>query len=144
MLRFNLPRLTHLQYDIPDLKKEALDSIKSKLSPHNILEEIFSPFTSLSVSPLLSGLNLTQDFARYPAVQAIELEYLHSNSKDAGIRARLPKWLEAMEDGHLPKGAAGIVASLFDKFTIAPQNQCPNNCNSNVSFYCNNCRRTFV
>ena len=122
MLRFNLPRLTYLQYDIPDLKKEALDSIKSKLSPHNILEEIFSPFTSLSVMTSAErSYLLTQGLTRYPAVQAIELEYLHANSKDAGIRARLPQWLEAMENGHLPKGAAGIVASLFDKLTTVSQ-----------------------
>ncbi len=42
-------RLTKLQYDIPDLKEEALKDIQSKLSPHNILEELFSTFTSLCV-----------------------------------------------------------------------------------------------
>ncbi|RPD63866.1 hypothetical protein L227DRAFT_572307 [Lentinus tigrinus ALCF2SS1-6] len=116
------------KYDIPDLKKDALKSIQSKLSPHNILEEIFSTFTSL-----------------YPAVQSIELEYLHAHSNDSGIRARLPKWLEAMEDGHLPRGAAGIVASLIDKLTTLPQmKQCPSGCNGSISNHCNNCGRSYT
>lgn len=37
------------QYDIPSLKEKASDDIKSKLSPGNILEELFSTFTSLYV-----------------------------------------------------------------------------------------------
>ncbi|RDX50130.1 hypothetical protein OH76DRAFT_1403001 [Lentinus brumalis] len=114
------------KYDIVDLKQEALKSIQSKLSPHNILEEIFSTFTSL-----------------YPAVQAMELEYLHAHGGDTGIQARLPKWLEAMEDGHLPKGAAGIVASLLAKYTAPPPPPSPYGCNTTTSMYCNSCRRTY-
>ena len=35
------------QYDITELKQEAMEDIRSKLSVHNILEEIFSTFASL-------------------------------------------------------------------------------------------------
>ncbi|KAI0690191.1 hypothetical protein C8T65DRAFT_817442, partial [Cerioporus squamosus] len=84
------------KYDIPELREKALSSIRSKLTPDNVLEEIFSRFTSVR-----------------PVIQAMELEYLQAHISDDAIQARLPMWMEAMEDGSLPKGAAGIVVSLI-------------------------------
>ncbi|KAI0743835.1 hypothetical protein C8Q80DRAFT_1183395 [Daedaleopsis nitida] len=122
------------KYDIAPLKEKAANDIKAKLSPHNILEEIFSTFTSL-----------------YPGIQEVELEYLHANIKDAGIQARLPSWLEAMEKGLLPKGAAGIVASLIKKLNtpVSPpvtvqlgMKKCPGGCTTS-NYCCQYCGRTF-
>ncbi|KAM5532554.1 hypothetical protein V8D89_013760 [Ganoderma adspersum] len=128
-------RIAH-KYDIASLKEKALNDIKSKLSPGNILEEMFSTFTSL-----------------YPDIQTIEYDYLHANIKDKGIQERLPTWLEAMEEGRLPKGAAGILASLISKLSFPPtlpppatplqpgMKKCPSGCNS--TYYCQNCGHTF-
>ncbi|KAI0779797.1 hypothetical protein C8Q74DRAFT_1199511 [Fomes fomentarius] len=119
------------KYDIVSLKARAADAIKARLSPHNILEEIFSSFTCL-----------------YPGIQAIESEYLHANIKDQGIQARLPLWVEAMEDGRLPKGAAAIITSLLTKLATpsppAPgMRGCPNASCTASSYYCQSCGRTF-
>ncbi|KAI1796416.1 hypothetical protein LXA43DRAFT_1079581 [Ganoderma leucocontextum] len=129
-------RIAH-KYDIASLKEKASNDIKSKLSPSNILEEIFSTFTA----------------SLYPDIQAIELNYLFDIIKDAGVQARLPTWLEGMEERRLPKGAAGIVASLIAKLSIplpaaapAPlessMKKCPRGCST--SYYrCNNCGSNF-
>ena len=45
----SLLMLDDVQYDIVSLKEKASNDIKSKLSPGNILEELFSTFTSLCV-----------------------------------------------------------------------------------------------
>ncbi|TBU43628.1 hypothetical protein BD309DRAFT_91058 [Dichomitus squalens] len=88
-------RVAH-KYNIPSLQKKAIEDIKAKLSPLNILEEIFTSFTS-----------------RYPDVRNMELEYLHSNMEDTGIQSRLPSWLRKLEQNQLPSGASEIFASLF-------------------------------
>ncbi|RPD63868.1 hypothetical protein L227DRAFT_608404 [Lentinus tigrinus ALCF2SS1-6] len=94
------------KYNVVELKDQALASIKSSLSPHNILEEVFSSFTSV-----------------YPAVQEMELHYLYDNVKDPEVQARLPAWLETLEEGHLPKGAASIIGGLISRFISSPQIQ---------------------
>ncbi|TBU29595.1 hypothetical protein BD311DRAFT_692770 [Dichomitus squalens] len=88
-------RVAH-KYNIPSLQKKAIEDIKAKLSPLNILEEIFTSFTS-----------------RYPDVRNMELEYLHSNMEDTGIQSRLPSWLRKLEQNQLPSGASDIFVSLF-------------------------------
>ncbi|KAI0745441.1 hypothetical protein C8Q76DRAFT_703670 [Earliella scabrosa] len=121
------------KYDIAPLKDKAAADIKAKLSPHNILEEIFSSLTSL-----------------YAGIRAVELDYLHANIKDASIQARLPWWVEEMEEGRLPKGASAVIISLITKLNTPPttppiqpgMKKCPNGCTTS-SYYCQSCGRTF-
>ncbi|KAH9942346.1 uncharacterized protein BXZ73DRAFT_97759 [Epithele typhae] len=93
-------RLAH-EYNIEVLKTKTVEAIKSKLSPRNILEEVFSHFTSL-----------------YDEIRIVELEYLHANIKDQGIQTRLPVLIKSMEDGDLPRGAHDILSSLIMKLIM--------------------------
>ncbi|TFK94559.1 hypothetical protein K466DRAFT_475956 [Polyporus arcularius HHB13444] len=119
-------------YDIPELKDQSLNNLRSKLTPDNILEEIFSRFTSL-----------------HPAIQAMELQYLHANMNDTAVQARLPMWIEAMQDGALPRGAADIVVSLITTDRQLPSTpsgpgtrlRCPNSCLSS-GYRCSSCYHT--
>ncbi|KAH9942342.1 uncharacterized protein BXZ73DRAFT_87955 [Epithele typhae] len=125
-------RLAH-RYNVDVLKKKALDDIKSKLSPHNILEEVFSHFTSL-----------------YDDIRDMELEYLHANIKDSGIQARLPAWIRSMQGNELPESACDILSSLVLKIINGPLPQpsdpklkkCPNGCSA-ANYTCRNCGTYF-
>ncbi|KAL1942533.1 hypothetical protein VTO73DRAFT_6135 [Trametes versicolor] len=101
------------KYDIAPLKKLAAEEIKKRLSAHNILQEVFSMFTSL-----------------YPEIRALEVKFLqnHIVSNGQGIRDQLPTWLEAMEEARLPKGASQIISLLISKLctdvTVPKRWQC--------------------
>ncbi|KAI0357179.1 hypothetical protein OH77DRAFT_140098 [Trametes cingulata] len=84
------------KYNIPDLKKLAFEAIRLDLSPGNILDEAFSTFTSL-----------------HPDVRDMEVDYLLRNLDARAVRERFPSWIEAMEEGRLPKGASSILISVF-------------------------------
>ncbi|KAI0675034.1 hypothetical protein C8Q78DRAFT_964978 [Trametes maxima] len=118
------------KYDITPLKKQAADAIQKGLSPSNILEEAFSTFSSL-----------------YPEIRTMEVEYLHANVQDQGIRDRLPTWIVAMEGGHLPEGAAAVVVELISKLLTGPtttpgMKRCPGGC-STSTYHCDYCDRSF-
>ncbi|KAL1942536.1 hypothetical protein VTO73DRAFT_6138 [Trametes versicolor] len=84
------------KYDIAPLKELAAAEIMKRLSTHNILEEIFSTFTSM-----------------YPDIRTKELDFLRRNMHVPDIQSRLPSWIEALEDGRLPKGAGRILTLLL-------------------------------
>ncbi|TFK94560.1 hypothetical protein K466DRAFT_290631 [Polyporus arcularius HHB13444] len=86
------------KYGIESLKEEALEDLKGKLSPYNILTELFSSFTML-----------------HPDVQKMEIKYLRSNIKQQTVLERLPKYFQSLEDGDLHPGAGSILATLFVK-----------------------------
>ncbi len=79
----------------------------------------------------------------------MELEYLHANMNDTAVQARLPMWIEAMQDGTLPRGAAGIVVSLITTVRQLPSTpsgpgtrlRCPNSCLSS-GYRCSSCYHT--
>ncbi|KAI0702972.1 hypothetical protein C8T65DRAFT_741452 [Cerioporus squamosus] len=83
-------------YDVPMLKNLARNDIKMKLSPDNILDELFSTFTSL-----------------YPEIEAFEREYLLNNIDNPVIQQKLPDWMDALAEGRLPQGAAKTVSKLI-------------------------------
>ncbi|TBU29596.1 hypothetical protein BD311DRAFT_660992 [Dichomitus squalens] len=112
------------KYGIDSLKEEALKDIQSKLSPRNILTELFSSFTLL-----------------HPGVQEIEIEYLRDHIRDPSIIERLPTWFQYLEDGELPRGAASVLASVLVK--VVASRPCPNKCNSTTSMYCSSCRKPY-
>ncbi|KAI1796421.1 hypothetical protein LXA43DRAFT_879627 [Ganoderma leucocontextum] len=101
-----------IPYDIPALKKRTVDDIRMQLSLRNILEEVFSSFATL-----------------HPEIQELELDYLYNNINDLTIQTELPKWIEAMEDGRLSKGASHTLSSLFTKLAMCsvPQPERPRN-----------------
>ncbi|RDX50158.1 hypothetical protein OH76DRAFT_1349626 [Lentinus brumalis] len=90
-------------YDIPMLKNLAKNDIKMKLSPNNILDELFSTFTSL-----------------YPEIEAFEREYLIRNIDHPVIQQKLPDWIEALAEGRLPQGAAKTVSKLILRESRSP------------------------
>ncbi|KAI0769671.1 hypothetical protein BD413DRAFT_477311 [Trametes elegans] len=115
------------KYDIELLRALSIDQIKASLHPHNILQEIFSTFTSL-----------------YPAIQSIELDFLLKNINENVISDQLPTWIDAMEEGHLPRGASRIVSSLVARLATQPKiKSCPYGCKSQSTCYCPNCGRQF-
>ncbi|KAM5532552.1 hypothetical protein V8D89_013758 [Ganoderma adspersum] len=87
------------KYNIPALKKLAADDINSKLGPDNIFEELFGTFTSL-----------------YPEIQETQIDYLNKHIQDPIIRKKLPQWMEALAEGRLHGGAAGLVSALILSF----------------------------
>ncbi|TFK94586.1 hypothetical protein K466DRAFT_657618 [Polyporus arcularius HHB13444] len=90
-------------YDIPMLKNLAKNDIKMKLSPNNILDELFSTFTSL-----------------YPEIEAFEREYLIRNIDHPVIQQKLPDWIDALAEGRLPQGAAKTVSKLILRESRTP------------------------
>ncbi|KAM5532551.1 hypothetical protein V8D89_013757 [Ganoderma adspersum] len=96
------------KYDMPALKKCAMDGIRAQLSSKNILEELFSSFTTL-----------------HPEIQAIELDYLYDNINTLTIQRELPEWIEAMEEGRLAKGASHALSSLFTKLAMGSASRRP-------------------
>ncbi|TBU29591.1 hypothetical protein BD311DRAFT_756443 [Dichomitus squalens] len=114
-------RIAH-KYDILSLREKAVADIKAKLSPSNILEEIFTTFTSL-----------------YPEVRDVEIDYLHSNIRVSGIQTQLPTWLTRLAKNELPSGASDILASLISKLSVTREPvKCPYGCYGPVRKYCNN------
>ncbi|KAI0690192.1 hypothetical protein C8T65DRAFT_588158 [Cerioporus squamosus] len=110
------------KYGIESLKEEALKDLKGKLSPYNILTELFSSFTAL-----------------HPEVQKMEVEYLRDNIRQPTIMERLPKYFQSLEDGELHPGAASILAALFVR-VMTEQKRCSRNCvNASGYYHCNAC-----
>ncbi|KAH7905856.1 hypothetical protein BJ138DRAFT_1130270 [Hygrophoropsis aurantiaca] len=68
-----------------ELKSLSLESIRSSLSKHNILDEVFSPFTS-----------------RYPEVLDTELALLGENAHEPEVVQALPGKIRAVASGALP------------------------------------------
>ncbi|KAH7908473.1 hypothetical protein BJ138DRAFT_1115832 [Hygrophoropsis aurantiaca] len=68
-----------------ELKKQSLESIRSRLSKHNILDEVFSHFTS-----------------RYPEVLNMELDLLVENIREPEVVQALPAKMKAVASGAFP------------------------------------------
>ncbi|KAI0675036.1 hypothetical protein C8Q78DRAFT_1112763 [Trametes maxima] len=73
-----------MKYDSTELKALAISDIQSKLSTRNILEELFSRFTS-----------------RYPEIQTMQLDFVFAHLKHSDITAGLPFWVERFGRGEL-------------------------------------------
>ncbi|KAH7908739.1 hypothetical protein BJ138DRAFT_1115583 [Hygrophoropsis aurantiaca] len=78
-----------------ELKKLSLESIRSSLSKHNILDEVFSHFTS-----------------RYPEVLNMELELLAKNIREPEVVQALPGKMKTIASGALPHSDE-ILAKAF-------------------------------
>jgi len=72
------------KYGLEGLKGMALDNIRLKLSPDNILKELFSTFTS-----------------RYPEIQQIQVDVLCDSMQVSDVMASMPGWMAVMAQGHL-------------------------------------------
>ncbi|KZT11403.1 uncharacterized protein LAESUDRAFT_268489 [Laetiporus sulphureus 93-53] len=73
------------KYDLPELKKLASENIRSQLSAENILDEVFSEFSS-----------------RYPEIYQLEVAFLVANCGHQGVKDALPNWIAAITNGQLP------------------------------------------
>ncbi|EJF65092.1 hypothetical protein DICSQDRAFT_152376 [Dichomitus squalens LYAD-421 SS1] len=51
----------------------------------------------------------------------MEIDYLCANIRQETIRNELPKWMEALAEGHLHKNAADIFTKLNLNFHPAPK-----------------------
>ncbi|KAI1796418.1 hypothetical protein LXA43DRAFT_879681 [Ganoderma leucocontextum] len=115
------------KYGIESLKEEALEDIKAKLSPHNILAELFSSFTIV-----------------HSEIQTMEVEYLQDHIKEQSILDRLPTWFQYLEDGELHPGAASVLASVLVKVVSNTLKPCPYGCRKGmVQAYCTQCCRAY-
>ncbi|KAM5532553.1 hypothetical protein V8D89_013759 [Ganoderma adspersum] len=116
------------KYGIQPLKEAALNDIKDKLSPHNILTELFSSFTTI-----------------HPDIRAMEVEYLGDHIRQQSILDRLPTWFQYLEDGELPNGAGSTLASVLLKVVSGSVKPCPRGCKGTkvAKTYCSQCGSTY-
>lgn len=82
----------------------------------------------------------------YPEILALEVEFLqnHIVSNGQRIRDQLPTWLEAMEEGRLPKGASQIISLLVSKLCtdLTAPKLCRYGCAAgSAKTYCSTCGR---
>ncbi|KAI0743834.1 hypothetical protein C8Q80DRAFT_1183379 [Daedaleopsis nitida] len=83
------------KYGMADLKKLALDNLKSQLTTDIILVELFSQFTS-----------------RYPDVIEIETDYVRAHRKDLACLQDLQQWMDMAVRGDIPHASAALVSLL--------------------------------
>ena len=69
---------------------KALAAIKERMSETNVLDEIFSVFTSKLVTPHAKGPSLTF-LDRYPDVRDIQLGVLMKHCRSLSVRKAFPK-----------------------------------------------------
>ncbi|KAI0927678.1 hypothetical protein AcV5_008151 [Taiwanofungus camphoratus] len=81
---------------LDELKEHALEDIRSKLSTDNVLDELFSQFTS-----------------RYPDVMEVETAFLRKIRVSSDVMPLLQQKCEAIAGGYLPH-AAGALMSVFE------------------------------
>ena len=68
----------------------------------------------------------------------MQVEFLHTHLKEATLKDQLPKWLQKLEKGELPPGAADVFAKLMMKsLTGGSSSKCPSGCNSTTT--CTRC-----
>ncbi|KAH9910216.1 uncharacterized protein BXZ73DRAFT_58985 [Epithele typhae] len=115
------------KYNATDLRRLAIESIKSRLSMDNILVELFSSFTLF-----------------HPEILAFEVEYLSEHLTNPEIVSQLPQWLRLMESGDLPMGAADAFAAVVKGLPPKPAapitpicRRCPYS--RPMRYYCNGC-----
>ncbi|KAI0829632.1 hypothetical protein BC628DRAFT_1357957 [Trametes gibbosa] len=84
------------KYGIEGLKQLALEDLRSKMLQHNILVELLSPFSFT-----------------YTSVQEMELAYLVDNLKGQEVYQQLPKWVQALEEGHLPCDTSVVLSKAL-------------------------------
>ncbi|OSD03967.1 hypothetical protein PYCCODRAFT_1433868 [Trametes coccinea BRFM310] len=117
------------RYDVESLKALCRQEIMKRLHPHNILQEVFSTFSSL-----------------YPAIQDLELEYLQHHINEQVIKDTLPVWIAALARGQLPASSERVISALIlSRLPVAVKpntKSCPNGCTTST-YYCQSCGMTF-
>ncbi|KAI8975820.1 hypothetical protein BD414DRAFT_467491 [Trametes punicea] len=83
------------KYGIERLKDLAAANLQGQLTAHNILVELFSPFTSM-----------------FAGVQAAEMEYLVRHISEPDTLKDIPRWIRYLEEGRLPRGSGTILSTL--------------------------------
>ncbi|KAI0645437.1 hypothetical protein C8Q79DRAFT_692823 [Trametes meyenii] len=86
-----------MKYGNTELQALAIHDIRTKLSTQNILEELFSRFTS-----------------RYPEIQTMQLDFVFAHLKHSDITAGLPLWVNRFGRGEL-KECVGTFSQFFDR-----------------------------
>ncbi|KAI0728229.1 hypothetical protein C8Q72DRAFT_384723 [Fomitopsis betulina] len=91
-------RFAHM-CSVPELKKRALEDLISKLTPENILPELFSSLTS-----------------RYPEVQEAEIYALVNHiGLTSAVLGELPLWMSKLASKELGPRSADVMAALVQK-----------------------------
>lgn len=91
------------------------------MTSNNIFVELFSPFTVTYVfcgtcclfdraTYSLAGFHLA---CRYSGVQDSELRCLREYIAREEVLRDIPKWVQALEDGTLPRGSAAILTRVL-------------------------------
>ncbi|PIL34170.1 hypothetical protein GSI_03881 [Ganoderma sinense ZZ0214-1] len=123
-----------VKYGSETLRIQAGSDILSKLSTHNILDELFSRFT-----------------CRYPQIQDMELNFLLAHIKHPDVTTRLPWWINRFALGELATCADTFGMLIHKLACIAPPDQfgglkppsfCPRGCpmpTIRAQFRCNTC-----
>ncbi|RPD78283.1 hypothetical protein L226DRAFT_531628 [Lentinus tigrinus ALCF2SS1-7] len=88
-------------YGSEELKMQAGTDIQAKLSTQNVLDELFSKFTS-----------------RFPEIEDMELDFLLTHIQHPDVTIRLPQWIDRFARGDL-RECAGTIGTLIHKLACA-------------------------
>jgi hypothetical protein len=80
---------------LDDLKALAFSAIRSRISEANIIDEVFSKFTSV-----------------YPDIEKMEVAFLCNHFYSAGVKQDFQKAMDNVVRGELPHSARVLVAAF--------------------------------
>ena len=109
-----------VQLGLEQLQAQSLDAIRDSLTPFNVLEELFSEFTTLYACFLVRiQSQKSDDVIRYPEVLKAETQYLCDHYDDPEVASGWQRTFEKLCCGECPH-AASIMACLLTE-TLAPR-----------------------
>jgi hypothetical protein len=104
------------QLGLEELEKLSFQAIRAGLSEANILEEVFSRFTSKCVHPFIRMRGAADEpRCRYPPVLEMQVDILCAQHYGApAVSNAFARMMGPVADGELPHSAA-VLASIFAK-----------------------------
>ncbi|KAH0827933.1 hypothetical protein J3R83DRAFT_3570 [Lanmaoa asiatica] len=97
--------------DDKDLKAKALAAIKERMTEVNILDEMFSVFTSKSVTPHTLGRSLTS-MNRYPDVREVQLDVYMKHRASPGVKTA---FLRSISKFSSMPHAEPVLSAFYDR-----------------------------
>lgn len=110
-----------MQLGLEELENLSFRAIRAGLSEANILEEVFSRFTSRYLHPLLpfpsisSNASGTLVLRRYPVLQDMEVDMLCKEYYTSpAVAGAFSQMMQPVAGGDLPHSAS-VLTSIFEK-----------------------------
>lgn len=93
------------------------------MTAHSIFVELFSSFTLTYVSlrqtdnPRIIRF-LIELVRRYAGILDAELQYLRAHIHEEVVYRQIPTWIQALEDGSLPRAATAVFSRVLTGFAM--------------------------